>query len=413
MNKRRVFSGGSQAVLSGAGVAILKLTKRNIDAVAVPSTSERWFGDTELKGFWLRVAPSGTATFALKYRIGRASRTYKIGRYGALTPDEAREMARAALAGVAKDVDPARERREKRDRPTLNTLAAEYLASVRERRSLATWKRYDVLLRLHALPKLGSLMAAEIEAGRVDRVLKGLPTVTRNRTAAVLSALFNWAKLPNSAKEIERGKETKRQRFLSSDELTRLGAVLVEAETVGLPVQSGDDAAPRRSIVDRAATDAIRLLLLTGCRLREILSARWDQVDSERGVLHLPQSKTGQRDVVLSAAALALLTEMHDFKAGDYLMGKTPRPDLKRPWLRVRAAAGLEGVRLHDLRHSFASVVVSGGASLPIVAGLLGHSTAAMAERYAHLSASPVRAATDRAGATIAAALRPKLRIVS
>lgn len=187
----------------------------------------------------------------------------------------------------------------------------------------------------------------------------------------------------NPARGVEKFKETARERFLNADELERLGAAIREAETIGLPWDM-DDAAPnakhlprskRITKISRWATGAVRLLILTGCRLREILHLKWEYVDFERGALFLPDSKTGKKTVVLNAPALAVLAGLE--RIGPYVIPgddiEKPRSDLKRPWAAVSKRAGLQGVRLHDLRHTYASFGVGGGLGLPIIGKLLGH----------------------------------------
>jgi integrase len=165
----------------------------------------------------------------------------------------------------------------------------------------------------------------------------------------------------------------------------------------------------RRRTLDPFAVAAIRLLILTGARLREILHARWEHVDFERGILLLPDSKTGKKPVYLSAAALTILSTLPRIAGNPHIISGeqvgAPRADLKRPWAAVTQAAGLEGVRIHDLRHSFASIGAGASMGLPVIGKLLGHSQAATTHRYAHLDTDPLRRAVDTIGATISAAM--------
>jgi integrase len=220
----------------------------------------------------------------------------------------------------------------------------------------------------------------------------------------------------NPADRIEHYKENPRERFLTKAELSRLGEALREAETVGLPWDVDENKpkakhAPkrenRRTVFAGSAVAAIRLLLLTGCRLREILHLQWAHVDLERGLLLLPDSKTGRKSVVLNGLACAILAELlHD---GAYVIPgndpNRPRHDLKKIWTAVIRRAQLEGVRIHDLRHTFASFGAAGGYGLPIVGKLLGHTQATTTARYAHLDTGPVRRVSDQIGSTIQAAL--------
>jgi integrase len=248
--------------------------------------------------------------------------------------------------------------------------------------------------------------------------------VTANRVKETISGMFAFgiarALLPpdmqNPAKNIEKFREASRERFLSGDELERLGVALREAETVGVPWQvneSGPNAKHlpkerRLTVLSPFATAAIRLLLFTGCRLREILRLKWTDLDLDRGMLHLADSKTGKKSVILSAPALEILAALH--RLGGYVIAGNdpaqPRSDLKRPWTLVCRRAGLGGLRLHDLRHSFASVGAGAGLGLPVIGKLLGHASPTTTAKYAHLDSDPIRRATNTIGATLAAALQ-------
>jgi integrase len=225
----------------------------------------------------------------------------------------------------------------------------------------------------------------------------------------------------NPTKGLQKYREQGRERFLTSDELARLGTALADGENIGLPY-SVDETKPkakhapkaqnRRVKLDSFAVAAIRLLILTGARLREILDAQWSQVDFERGVIFLADSKTGKKPIYLSAAALAVLAALARIEGNPHVIAGAkdgaPRADLKKPWAAVCRAAGLEGVRLHDLRHSFASVGAGASMGLPIIGKLLGHTQASTTARYAHLDADPLRRAADTIGATITAAMDGK-----
>lgn len=221
---------------------------------------------------------------------------------------------------------------------------------------------------------------------------------------------------PGPARPIEQFKEHRRERFLTLGELERLGAAIREAETKGI-AWTVEEAAPKAKHLPKAknrftkigpfAAAAIRLLLFTGCRLREILHLKWEQVDVERGLLFLADSKTGSKTVILNAPALAVLADLD--RLGAYVVPgddpEKPRADLKRLWEAVAKRAGLGGVRLHDLRHTYASFGAGGGLGLPIIGKLLGHTQASTTQRYAHLDADPLRRASEAIGGRIAAAL--------
>jgi integrase len=219
----------------------------------------------------------------------------------------------------------------------------------------------------------------------------------------------------NPARGIDKFKESRRERFLTGEELERLGAAIREAETIGIAWTVDETKstakhvpkAKRSTPIAPSAAAALRLLLFTGCRLREILHLRWEHVDFERGCLFLPDSKSGRKTVILNAPALAVLNGME--RVGSYVVPgddpEQPRHDLKRPWDAVTKRAGLIGVRLHDLRHTYASFGAGGGLGLPIIGRLLGHAQAATTARYAHLDNDPLRRASETIAGSIAAAL--------
>ena len=220
---------------------------------------------------------------------------------------------------------------------------------------------------------------------------------------------------PNPCRKVKKYAEQSKERFLSLEELGRLGASLLTAESKGIPWQPDPDkktkhapkAENRFTVVGEHAAAALRLLLFTGARLREILHLKWENVDFDRGLLFLADSKTGKKTVVLNAPALAVLSDLT--RIGDYVIAgdevDRPRSDLKRPWDLIRNHAGLADVRIHDLRHTFASVGAGASLGLPIVGKLLGHAQASTTARYAHLDADPVRRAANTIGTQISAAM--------
>jgi integrase len=207
----------------------------------------------------------------------------------------------------------------------------------------------------------------------------------------------DWGLRPensNPCRRIKKFKETPRERFLSPDELKRLGEALADADAKG---------------ESPYVTAAIRLLLFTGARLNEILSLEWSHVDLKANLLRLPDSKTGAKTIALPAPAVEILSALPKQEGNPHVIcgarDGAHLINLQKPWRRIRKAAGLEDVRLHDLRHSFASVAVAGGMSLPLIGSLLGHSQPATTQRYAHLADDPRRAAADAVASTIAASM--------
>ena len=389
------------------------------------------YKDSDLRGFELRVGVSGAKTFCVRYRPKGGGRRpcVKIGRYGVITPVEARNEARRILGLVASGHDPAGEAAEAKSAITVAELAERFIADeVAPKRSRGTLRQYRQYLN-HALPEIGALKAGAVTRAAIAKlhvkIGKSHP-VTANRVLTMLSTLFAFGVgrgfLPdgmvNPARGISKFGEEPRERFLSAEEFERLGAALREVESTGVP-WTVDESRPnakhvpkerRITIVSPFACAAIRLLIFTGCRLREILDLEWRFVDFERGLLNLPTSKTGRKSVVLGAPALAILAALP--RLGAYVIAgddpAKPRADLQRPWSAVCRRAGLEGLRLHDLRHSFASVGVGANLGLPVIGKLLGHASPGTTARYAHLDADPVRKAANAISATIAAAMKGK-----
>ncbi len=223
-----------------------------------------------------------------------------------------------------------------------------------------------------------------------------------NRSLAVLSKMMNlaeqWGLRPdgtNPTRHVRKYRETKRERYLSTEELSRLGGTLTEA-------QAAETESP-------FALAAIALLVLTGARLTEILTLRWAEVDLDRQVLRLPDSKTGAKTIYLNDAATSLLRRMPRLSGNPYVIAGGKKGahlvNLQKAWRRIRAGADLNDVRIHDLRHSFASVAAGAGLSLPVIGKLLGHTQPVTTARYAHLAADPVRAASNLIGDEIVSAM--------
>jgi integrase len=261
------------------------------------------------------------------------------------------------------------------------------------------------------------------DVGRIHRKVGQSTPMTANRVVECISSVYRYAATcgiiaigHNPTKGIVAFREQRRERFLNTDELTRLGDSLREAETIGIPYNV-DETNPnskhapaqvnRRTIIDPYAAAAIRILLFTGARLREILHLKWEHIDFERGLLLLPDSKTGRKTIVLNAPALATLADLE--RVGSFVIAgsqpNNPRADLNRPWRSVVRRAGLVGVRVHDLRHTHASFGAGAGFGLPIIGKLLGHTQAATTQRYAHLDVDPLRRASEAIGGLIAQAL--------
>ncbi len=388
------------------------------------------FFDTDLTGFGLKASPTGALSFVVEYRPGAGGRSVSkrrmvIGTPKNLTPEEARNQASGILARVRLGDDPAAERSNARKAETISDLMTSFMDDhVRAKRKPRTAKLFQSYIDNHIEPALGTRKAPSLARADIERLHKAIgktKPVTANRVLALIGAAYSYGlrsghlpeRMTNPAGGIEKFREQVRERFLSESELLRLGAAIREAETVGIPWirQSKSKHARKRenriTNIGPHAAAALRLLIFTGARLREILDLRWDHVDLQRGLLFLPDSKTGKKTIVLGAAALAVLENLP--RVGNFVIAGTendrPRADLQRPWALVSRRAALDGLRLHDLRHSFASVGAGSGFGLPVIGKLLGHSNSKTTERYAHLAADPLRRASDAISGSIAKAM--------
>lgn len=412
-------------------MSVLKLTKRSVDTLTADMRPFVAF-DTDLAGFGVRVMPSGVKSWIVEFRPhggGRivAKRRITLGRVGQLTPEQARKAAAEMLALVKLGRDPADEKADRRAALTVKELidafAAEHVeVKLKERTAEAHAIALQRLSSMHGSFKAAALSRTHLAS--LHSKMRDRPFAA-NRSLAVWGKLFAWAGVRglvpeghNPARGIERYRENGRERYLTREEFGALGEALKAAETIGLPwkIDSSKPSAKhlakeenRRTVLDPFGVAAIRLLILTGARLREILHAKWSNLDLQRGILFLEDSKTGRKPVYLSAAAQTVLAELPRIDGNPYLIAGAkagaPRADLKKPWAALTRAACLEGVRIHDLRHSFASFGAGASLGLPIIGKLLGHSQPATTHRYAHLDADPMRRAAETIGATISAAL--------
>jgi integrase len=408
-----------------------RITKRTVDALK-SSGSEFTLWDNAVTGFGVRVRPTGAKSYVVVYRAGAGRgapvRRYTIAAVGKITPERARTRAKIVLGAVAHGHDPANQKTDERGTPTLAEMADRFMADhVRPKRKAATAEFYRDILDRIVKPALGSTKADKLtrmQVGRLHSSLSDTP-FQANRMLAVVGSMYAFAGSAgivsegiNPARGIDKFKESSRERFLTGDELERLGGAIREAETAGIP-WTVDETKPtakhvpkdkRSTRIAPSAAAALRLLLFTGCRLREVLHLRWEHVDFERGCLFLPDSKTGRKTIILNAPAFAVLNALE--RIGPYVLPgdnpEQPRHDLKRPWDAVTKRAGLPGVRLHDLRHTYASFGAGGGLGLPIIGRLLGHAHTATTARYAHLDNDPLRSASESIAGRIAAAMDGK-----
>lgn len=417
---------------------VIKITAQSVEALPPVSCTTFYF-DSDLKGFGLRVSPpskragdNGSKTWIVEYRAGGGGRgaikrRMTLGPLSVLDAVKARRRAKDILAEVRLGADPAADLSEARKADTVSVWADRYRKEAGLSRKPATKVLYDGYWRNWIEPELGTKKARDVtrsDWARVHRIIGEKHPSTANRCSVLFAHFYKWLAMEgavpegyNPTKGVERYREGTRERFLTSKELQRLGEALREAETIGIPWEdkpgkARSKHAPRLAenrmiVLSPHAAAAIRLLLFTGARLREILHLRWSEVDLERGLLLLPDSKTGRKTIILGSPALQVIAELDN--VGEYVIAgkdsKTPRWDLQRPWALVCRRAGLEGVRLHDLRHTFASYGAAGGLGLPIIGGLLGHSDVKTTQRYAHIGSDPLRRASDAISKQIAAAL--------
>lgn len=409
---------------------ITKLTKKNVDGLSRLAKAATAY-DEDLKGFGIRLTAHGKVSWFIEYRAGaggrRAPKKRMVIGGSELTPEQARQLAKEKLAGVALGADPMADRQRERQALTFLEFAERYLTEEAEQKlKPGTVTNYKICIRKHAGPEIGRIKLDHVTTADLSRLhnkIGKIRPMTANRVIECVSSVFRYAAtcnvVPtghNPTAGIKAYRETRRERFLKSDELARLGEAIREAETVGIPYEI-DETNPnakhapkpenRRIKFDAYTVAAFRLLIFTGARLREILHLQWEFVDMERGLLFLPDSKTGRKTIVLNDASLAILGSLP--RKGKFVIHTDdpdrPRADLNKPWRTLSSRAELNGVRIHDLRHTHASVGAASGMGLPIIGKLLGHTQASTTARYAHLDRSPLLAATNSIGSQLKKAM--------
>lgn len=382
------------------------MAERLTDALARRASAgnrpQKFFWDADVKGFALRVTNRGAKAFILDYRVAGRQRRITIGNYPDWTVIAARDVAKSMKRDVNLGQDPMGDRHSERVAPTISDLwdryAIEHLVHKADR-SQADERSMWAKLILPSLAKVKVKDLAHDQVAALHREItidRGTP-VRANRTIEVLRKALGmavrWQWRPdNPATGIRRNAEDKRQHFLSTEELARVMRALADHP-------------------ERVSANALKLLVLTGARRGEVLSARWDMFDLDKGVWTKPSAHTKQKKehrVPLSAAAISMLKEIRQETTGSCVFpGKTPDApitDIKRTWATICKTAGIERVRIHDLRHSFASLLVSNGASLPLIGAMLGHTQVATTARYAHLYDDPLRDAAEQVSAAIGTA---------
>jgi integrase len=385
---------------------VKELSKNVVDALKAPGSGNVVYWDSVVTGLGARITASGHVSFVYRYVISGRERRFTIGDYGqapGLSVSAAREIVRKRR--FTKDGrrlnpdDPLGTVEHDRAAKTVNELCDRFLDEHASRKR--TFKAQKAVINRNIRPKLGKLKVAEVTYSHVDdlhRSLKARP-YQANRVVGLLSKMMTLAstkwhyRTDNPCKGVERYHEDKRERYLSPDELQRLVAALAKHP-------------------NQQSANVARFLLLTGARRGEVLSATWDQFDPGQGIWTKPSAHTKQKKthvVPLSAPAMVLLDSLGRGKPGEHLFpsragGNTPQTDLKRFWRTVCKSADIKSLRLHDLRHSFASILASSGASLPLIGSLLGHTQPGTTARYAHLMDDARRKAANTVGAIISAA---------
>jgi integrase len=408
-----------------------RITKRTVEALRPDGRDYvRW--DQELTGFGVRVRPSGSKSFVAVYRTGGRNsplRRVTIGAVGKIDVEEAREAARKILAGAELGQDHAADRAKARAELTISELCDLYLADGCDTKKASTVATDRGRIERHIKPLLGRKRTGEVTRADIEKFMRDVAagktaadvkTIKRGRaiveggkgtatrTVGLLGGIFSFAvahrmRTDNPVRGVKRYPDRQGQTFLSLAQLTRLGQAL--------------DAA-KRGGASAAAVAIIRLLAFTGARKNEIAALRWSEVDFDHGYLRLQDSKTGAKLIPLGAPARKILASLPRIAGSAFVFpaatGRSAFQGVDKVWRKVRIAAGFPSLRLHDLRHSFASTALGRGDALPVIGAILGHADVKTTSRYAHLADDPVKQAANAIAKTVSAALdgRPGAKVV-
>lgn len=376
-----------------------RLTDRIVRTLPPPEKGNRITYDTEVRGFGARITAGGSISFILNYRAGHRERRYTIGAYPDWSVAAAREQAKRLKRQVSLGFDPMGDRHEDRTAATVKELAERYFQEHAVHKVERAQKDDRSMIEKLILPELGAIKVKDVRYDDIDRLhraVSGTKPIRANRMAQLLSKMFKlavrWGYRPDSpVVGVRKNPEHKRQRYLSDGELKRLIGAL--------------DSHPNRT-----SANAVRLLLLTGARRGEVLNATWDQFNLDQGIWIKPSAHTKQKKehrVPLSSAAVALLTDIKPERKDEthVFPGKNPNEplkEIKRFWDSLCEKAELIDFRIHDLRHTYASILASAGLSLPVIGALLGHTQPNTTARYSHLFDDPLREATEKVGSAVA-----------
>lgn len=367
-----------------------RITKSTVDGIK-PKAKEIICWDDLLPGFGIRVKSTGRKYYVLKCRVGGKQRWLRIGKHGAITPDQARQRVREKLDQLERGKVPGLEAPR-----TVADLCERYSEDHLSKLKLWSRRCYTSAITKYILPELGKVPIQEVrhqEVLRLHNKLRATPSAA-NRVRSTLSSIFTYAVLSewledNPCSRVKPNREEGRERYLSTVETQRLFRVLGKHHN-DMP----------------STVAAIRLLIYTGARKSEITDLKWDYVDLEDRCLRLPDSKTGRKRILLNDDAIEVLNQIP--RTGTNVIEGVGggRMWLQRPWMKLRKEAGLDDVRLHDLRHNFASAAVSSGLSLPVIGKLLGHKDIKTTARYSHLYDDTLREAANTIGAKLSAKKR-------
>ncbi|MGB6537987.1 MAG: integrase family protein [Xanthobacteraceae bacterium] len=400
-----------------------RLTHEFVRDVRAPETGAAtyWDNDPKVRGFAARVYAGGSKSFFLNYRIDGRERRYTIGSFPLWSVTAARERAKELRTLIDRGHDPAGQKRERREAPTVQDLIDRYIADHLPRKSAAEQRIADEKKMLEEIGKLLGLhtKVTDVHGGDIRdmhrRITESGRPVRANRILAACSKMFSLSLVPmpgenapwrnaaqgNPCKGIERNHEEGRERFFSQAELSAITDALAEYPGV--------------------AADCVRLVMLTGCRPAEAMQAQWEEFDKEPGYWIKPSAHTKQRKVhrlPLNPPAIELVDRLRKKRTGQWVfpgdIANEPLKALWHVWHFVRKKTGLgQEARVYDLRHTFASVGAGGGLGLPIIGKLLGHTQSRTTQRYAHLADDPLREAAEKIGTVITGAGKPGAKIIN
>lgn len=373
------------------------LTDKLVKSLPAPPSNNQITYDTDIKGFGMRVTAGGARAFILNYRVGGRERRYTIGGYPDWSVAAAREEAKRLKRLIDRGHDPMGARHDERAAPSMADLADRYMEEHAVRKVLRAQQDDRAMLEKLVIPAIGRLKVHDVRHEDIDRLHQEVSRtrpIRANRMAQMLSRMFTLAvrweyRSDNPVKGLDRNPEPRRNRYLTGEELQRLIAVLATHK-------------------NQRCANVIRLLLFTGARRGEVMNATWDQFDLNAGIWTKPSTHTKQKKehrVPLSAPTIQLLSELKE-KSGPspcVFPGRNGRPltEIKTFWAGVCRMAELRDCRIHDLRHTYASILASAGLSLPVIGALLGHTQPNTTARYSHLFDEPLREAAERVSSAL------------